>query len=80
MDESRLETRNRIFICLSSKDRQLIVESIMYHIANYGFAIWYDRHKMLLGDKRNYKNFIEGIVKTKYAICIFRRIPVQHFR
>lgn len=53
MDESRLETRNRIFICLSSKDRQLIVESIMYHIANYGFAIWYDRHKMLLGDKRN---------------------------
>lgn len=77
MDESRLETRNRIFICLSSKDRQLIVESIMYHIANYGFAIWYDRHKMLLGDKRNYKNFIEGIVKTKYAIVIISKNSIE---
>jgi len=70
MDESRLETKKRIFICLSSKDRQTVVESILYHLANFGFAIWYDRHKMLLGDKRNYKNFIEGIVQTQYAIVV----------
>lgn len=73
MDESRLETSKRIFICLSSKDRQTIVESIMYHMANFGFAIWYDRHKMLLGDKRNYKNFIEGIVHTEYAVVVISK-------
>lgn len=73
MDESRLDTHKRIFICLSSKDRQTVVESIMYHIANFGFAIWYDRHKMLLGDRRNYKNFIEGIEQTDYAIVIMSK-------
>lgn len=77
MDESRLETRKRIFICLSSKDRQTIVESIMYHLTNFGFAIWYDRHKMLLGDKRNYKNFIEGIVKTEYAIVVMSKNSIE---
>jgi len=45
----------------------------MYHIANFGFAIWYDRHKMLLGDKRNYKNFIDGIIHTDYAIVIMSK-------
>ncbi len=77
MDESRIETRNKIFICLSSKDRQVIVESIMYHLANFGFALWYDRHKMLLGDKRNYKNFIEGIVQTRYAIIIMSKNSIE---
>ncbi len=77
MDESRLETEKRIFICLSSKDRQEIVESIVYHISNFGFAIWYDRHKMLLGDKRNYKNFIEGIVNTRYAIVIMSKNSIE---
>lgn len=70
MEESRIDTEKRFFICLSSKDRQSVVESIMYHLANFGFALWYDRHKMVLGDKRNYKNFIEGIVKSDYAIVV----------
>ncbi|GHT89011.1 hypothetical protein FACS189474_5230 [Bacteroidia bacterium] len=77
MDESRLETRKRIFVCLSSKDRQTVVESIMYHMANFGFAIWYDRHKMLLGDKRNYKNFIEGIMQTEYAIVVMSKNSIE---
>lgn len=77
MDESRLETKKRIFICLSSKDRQMIVESIMYHMTNFGFAIWYDRHKMLLGDERNYKNFIEGIVQTEYAIVVMSENSIK---
>lgn len=77
MDESRLETRKKIFICLSSKDRQTVVESIMYHLANFGFALWYDRHKMLLGDKRNYKNFIKGIVQTKYAIVVMSKNSIE---
>lgn len=77
MDESRLETGKRIFICLSSKDRQSVVESIMYHMANFGFAIWYDRHKMLLGDKRNLKNFIEGIVHTEYAIVVMSKNSIE---
>ena len=77
MDESRLKTSKRIFVCLSSKDRQTVVESIMYHIANFGFAMWYDRHKMLLGDKRNYKNFIEGIVQTEYAIVVMSKNSIE---
>lgn len=77
MDESRLETGKKIFICLSSKDRHSVVESIVYHMTNFGFAIWYDRHKMLLGDKRNYKNFIEGIVQTKYAIIVMSKNSIQ---
>jgi hypothetical protein len=77
MDESRLETEKRIFICLSSKDRQSIVESILYHMTNFGFAIWYDRHKMLLGDKRSQKNFIDGIVNTKYAIVVMSRNAID---
>lgn len=77
MDESRLKTRKKIFICLSSKDRQTVVESIMYHLANFGFALWYDRHKMLLGDKRNYRNFIEGIVETQYAIVIISKNSIE---
>ncbi len=77
MDESRLETEKRIFICLSSKDRQEVVESILYHMTNFGFAIWYDRHKMLLGDKRNYKNFTEGIVNTEYAIVVMSENAIK---
>jgi len=77
MDESRLDTSKRIFICLSSKDRQKVVESIMYHMANFGFALWYDRHKMVLGDKRNYKNFIEGIVQTEYAIIVMSENSIE---
>lgn len=77
MDESRVKEGKRIFICLSSKDRQAVVESIMYHMANFGFAIWYDRHKMLLGDKRNYKNFIEGILHTDYAIVVMSKNSIE---
>jgi len=77
MDESRLESKKRIFICLSSKDRKNVVESIMYHLADFGFALWYDRHKMLLGDRRNYKNFIEGIVQTNYAIIVMRNNAIE---
>lgn len=59
-----------VFFCFSSKDRQSIVESILFHLTNYGIPVWYDRHKMLMGDKRNYKNFVEGVGYSKYAIVI----------
>lgn len=59
-----------IFFCFSSKDRHNIVESIFYHVTNYSFPVWYDRHKMLMGDDRDYKNFIEGVEKNEYAVAI----------
>ncbi len=77
MEETRLETKKRFFICLSSKDRQDVVESIMYHLADFGFALWYDRHKMVLGDQRNYKNFIEGIVQTDYSVVIMSHNSIK---
>lgn len=59
-----------IFFCFSSKDRLQIVEAMLFHITNFELPVWYDRHKMLMGDDRNYKNFDEGIGKCKYAIVI----------
>ncbi|MCQ4088505.1 toll/interleukin-1 receptor domain-containing protein [Saccharibacillus sp. JS10] len=59
-----------IFFCFSSKDRHIIVEAILYHIKNYRIPVWYDRDKMLLGDERNYKNFVEGVEHSPYGIII----------
>lgn len=59
-----------VFFCFSSKDRAQIVEAILFHITNYEVPVWYDRHKMLMGDERNYKNFDEGVEQCAYAIVI----------
>lgn len=59
-----------LFFCFSSKDRHCIVESILYHITNYAIPVWYDRQQMLLGDHRDYKNFVEGVEGCKYAVII----------
>lgn len=59
-----------IFLCFSSKDRYSVVESIMYHLKNYGLSVWYDYHKLILGDHRDYKNFVEGIEQNNYAIVV----------
>ena len=66
-----------IFFCFSSKDRLQIVEAILFHITNYEIPVWYDRHKMLMGDDRNYKNFSEGVGKNKYAIIIVSPNSIQ---
>lgn len=59
-----------VFFCFSSRDRHSIVEAIFYHITNYAIPVWYDRHKMLMGDERDYKNFAEGVNQSKYAVII----------
>ncbi len=59
-----------IFLCFSSKDRYSIAESIYYHLNNIGVPIWYDRKEILMGDNRNYKNFIEGVDACRYAIIL----------
>lgn len=69
MEESRIKTQNRIFIGFSSIDRYEVVESILYHLANYGIATWYDRHKMRIGDFFS-ENFNDGILGSKYAVVI----------
>ena len=69
MEETRIKTKERIFVGFSSSDRYEIVESILYHLANYGMAIWYDRHKMRLGDFYS-DNFTDGILNTKYAVIV----------
>lgn len=59
-----------IFFCFSSKDRLQIVEAMLFHITNYELPVWYDRHKMLMGDDRDYKNFDDGVDQCEYAITI----------
>ena len=64
------QNKDVIFLCFSSKDRNTVVKSVRYHLKNYGLSIWYDYHKLFLGDNRNYHNFYEGILLNKYAIVI----------
>lgn len=59
-----------IFFCFSSKDRHSIVEALLYHIMNYELPVWYDRHQMLLGDQRDYKNFTEGVDRASYFLIV----------
>ena len=59
-----------IFLCFSSKDRLCIVEALLYHITNFGIPVWYDRKKMLLGDDRNYMNFVDGVASSDYALVV----------
>ena len=59
-----------VFMCFSSKDRHTIVEAIVFNLINFGIPIWYDRHKILLGDNRNYKNFVEGVEGSNYAVIV----------
>lgn len=59
-----------VFLCFSSKDRYDIAESVYYHLTNVGVPVWYDRKEILMGDDRNYKNFIEGVESCNYAIII----------
>ena len=59
-----------IFIGYSSKDRYSVVESMVFHLKNYGFNVWYDFHDMFLGDNRYNENFELGIGKSKYVIFI----------
>ncbi len=60
----------KVFLCFSSKDRYDIAESIYYHLTNIAIPTWYDRKEILMGDNRNYKNFVEGVCACKYAIII----------
>lgn len=57
-----------VFFCFSSKDRQAIVESLLYHLDNYCIPVWYDRRAMLMSDQRNYKNYVEGVGSCRYAV------------
>lgn len=72
-----LEGDIMLFFCFSSKDRHPIVESILFHLTNYGLPVWYDRHKMLLGDERDYKNFDEGVNSCNYAIIILSKNTIK---
>lgn len=66
-----------LFFCFSSKDRHSIVEAILFHLTNYGLPVWYDRHKMLLGDERDYKNFDEGVNNCSYAVVILSQNTIS---
>lgn len=63
-------TNYMVFFCFSSKDRQAIVESLLYHLDDYCIPVWYDRRTMLMSDQRNYKNFVEGVGSCRYAVII----------
>lgn len=59
-----------VFLCFSSKDRENISESVYYHLNNIGIEVWYDRKEILMGDNRDYKNFVEGVDSCNYGIII----------
>ena len=59
-----------VFLCFSSKDRNSIAESVYYHLSNFGISAWYDRREILMGNQRDYKNFVEGVESCEYAVII----------
>lgn len=60
-----------IFLCFSSQERYTIVKSCLYHLKNYGYATWYDYHELILGDKKEEKNFTNAIQSCDYFIIIY---------
>jgi hypothetical protein len=66
--ENFVDNHNSIFLCFSSKDRYTVVESVCYHLRNYGLPIWYDRKNIATGDNKNEVCFDNGIKQSKYAI------------
>lgn len=61
---------NKLFICFAAKDRYDVVQSIVYHLKNYGIDIWYDRYEMVMGDNRFEKNIEEGAENCRYALIV----------
>lgn len=62
-----------IFIGYSSDDRYTVVESLVFHLKNYGFDVWYDYYDMFLGDNRYEENFKKGISGSQYVIFIISK-------
>lgn len=60
-----------IFLCFSSQERYTIVKSCLYHLKNYGYDTWYDYHELILGDKKEEKNFVNAIQFCEYFIIIY---------
>lgn len=61
-----------IFLCFSGKDRYTIVQSILYHLKNYGLEIWFDNHEYILGDHKTRK-YTQAIINSKYTIVILSK-------
>ena len=70
---------DKLFICVSAKDRYVIAQPIVYHLKNYGINVWYDRYEMIMGDDRFKKNIEEGAGKSKYAIIILSHNTITSF-
>lgn len=59
-----------VFLCFSSKDRFTAVDSILYHLKQYGVKVWYDYHELTLGDDRHIGNFEKGLDQCDYAVVV----------
>ena len=59
-----------IFLCFSGRDRMTIVQSVLYHLKQYGLPVWYDNYEYILGDNKE-TNYMAGIDASPYAIVIF---------
>lgn len=66
-----------IFIGYANDDRYDIVESIVFHLKNWGFDTWYDFHNMYLGDNRQKTNFEHGIGESDYVIFVISNNTFQ---
>ncbi len=67
------ENDHRLFIAFAAEDRYTIAEPLVYHLKNYGVNTWYDRHALLMGDNRKYKNLEEGARASSYACIIISK-------
>lgn len=66
-------SRVQVFIAFAAEDRYCIAEPVVYHLKNYGINVWYDRHRLLMGDNRASKNLVEGAAKCEYAVLVLSK-------
>lgn len=58
-----------VFICHASEDKTEVVEPLATALKDEGFAVWYDRSELTIGDSLRRK-IDEGLIKSRFGIVV----------
>ncbi|MEK7762491.1 MAG: toll/interleukin-1 receptor domain-containing protein [Nitrospirota bacterium] len=58
-----------VFICHASEDKTEVVEPLAVALKGEGFAVWYDRSELTIGDSLRQK-IDDGLIKSRFGIVV----------
>lgn len=58
-----------VFICHASEDKTTVVEPLAAALKGEGFAVWYDRSELTIGDSLRQK-IDEGLINSRFGIVV----------